>query len=52
MPDDNQPDDIPEVVAEMAAVSDGATTLFNSETEVKLRRTDRVVVVRGARTEA
>lgn len=28
MPDDNQPDDIPEVVAEMAAVSDGATTLF------------------------
>ena len=30
-------------------IRDGATTLFTSQTEVKPRRTDRVVVVRGAR---
>ncbi len=32
----------------VAVIRDGGTTLFNSNTEVKLRRTDRVVVVRGA----
>ncbi len=36
----------------VAVIRDGGTTLFNSDTEVKLRRTDRVVVVRGAREEA
>jgi len=35
----------------VAVLRDGATTLFNSDTDVKLRRTDRVVVVRGARVE-
>jgi len=33
----------------VAVIRDGDTTLFNSDTEVKLRRTDRIVVVRGAR---
>ena len=32
----------------VAVLRDGDTTLFNSDTDVKLRRTDRVVVVRGA----
>jgi voltage-gated potassium channel len=32
----------------VAIIRDGVTTLFNADQDVKLRRTDRVVVVRGA----
>ena len=32
----------------VAIIRDGTTTLFNADQDVKLRRTDRVVVVRGA----
>ena len=35
----------------VAVIRDGDTTLFNAGADVKLRRTDRVVVVRGARAE-
>ncbi|MEX2291676.1 MAG: potassium channel family protein [Mycobacteriales bacterium] len=34
----------------VAIIRDGVTTLFNTDHDVKLRRTDRVVVVRGAPT--
>jgi voltage-gated potassium channel len=32
----------------VAVIRDGQTRMFNADTEVKLRKTDRVVVVRGA----
>ena len=32
----------------VAIIRDGVTTLFNADQDVKLRRTDRVIVVRGA----
>jgi voltage-gated potassium channel len=35
----------------VAIIRDGRTTMFNMDLDIKLRRTDRVVVVRGARTD-
>jgi voltage-gated potassium channel len=35
----------------VAIIRDGRTTMFNADQDVKLRRTDRVVVVRGAMTD-
>jgi voltage-gated potassium channel len=32
----------------VAIIRDGQTTMFNADTDIKLRRSDRVVVVRGA----
>lgn len=36
----------------VAIIRDGQTTMFNADTDIKLRRSDRVVVVRGAAEDA
>jgi voltage-gated potassium channel len=35
----------------VAIIRDGQTTMFNEDTDIKLRKTDRVVVVRGAKAD-